>query len=190
MSAQTVRDGAQNDGLIASDIPGRLRVRMRREARGADGLADLAEALRGTAGVNEVETNPRTGSVMVRYDADPRLRKKILTAFHDLGFVLAGATKAIADDETSPLGGTNLSDDLISVVDDLDRRLARATGRRAGLRFAVPLGLSAIALWRIARFGFGLAEVPGFVWLWYTFDSFYKLNVQNQPSPENESAAQ
>jgi copper chaperone CopZ len=188
MSASTARDGAQNDGLIASDIPGRLRVRLRPAARGAAGLADLTEALRGTAGVNEVETNPQTGSVMVRYDTGPRLRNNILSAFHNLGYVIAGATKAIADDETSPLGGTNLSDDLISVVDDLDRRLARATGQRADLRFAVPLGLSAVALWRIARFGLGLAEVPGFVWLWYTFDSFYKLNVQNQANPENGPA--
>ena len=50
------------------------------------------------------------------------------------------------------------------------------------------LGLSAVALWRIARFGLGLAEGPGFVWLWYTFDSFYKLNVQNQANPENGPA--
>lgn len=100
------------------------------------------------------------------------------------GMIASDIAKLMANDATSPpIGGSGgMSDDLLSTVEDLDRRLSRLTGQRIGLRMGVPLIFGAIGLWRTAFFGLGIAEIPGFVWLWYTFDSFYKLNVQSQAS--------
>jgi hypothetical protein len=183
MNAQSAQGDAQNDGLIASDIPGRIRVRLRRGARSPEGIARLAEALRRRAGVDDVETNAQTGSVAVRYDSGRIEREEVLGVFRDMGFLVASVTKVIADDE---IGGGSFSDDLVSIVEDLDSRLSRLTGQRVDLRFAVPLALGTIGVWRTVFYGLGVAEIPGFVWLWYSFDSFYKLNVQSHPSREHE----
>ncbi|MGV6872064.1 heavy metal translocating P-type ATPase [Pseudochelatococcus sp. B33] len=60
---------------IVHELPGRLRLKL---AETEDGLALAAAAVRDIPGVARVRINPGCGSLVVRYDGDPRVRAWIL----------------------------------------------------------------------------------------------------------------
>lgn len=58
------------DARVASDIPGRVRLRLP-ELKHQKSLAEqCAETLRGIPGIDEVHVSPVTGSVLAFYDTD------------------------------------------------------------------------------------------------------------------------
>src|SRR5205807_541067 len=71
---------------------------------------------------------------------------------------------------------------LIDAVERLDSDLARLTGRRIDLKLIFPAGLFALAIRQIATNGLGISQVPGYVLLWYAFDSFWKFH-REPPHP-------
>lgn len=179
MSVQPAAGGASNDALIASDIAGRLRVRLRRDVRSPETFARLSEALLERDGVDGVDTNEQAGSVTVRYDEARCSRDQILAVFRDVGIVIGTGAEAHRR-RHAPRGRSGVSDDIVGMVDIVDGRLSRLTGRRVDLRLVLPITLAAIGIWRVANSGLGIAQMPAFTLLWYAFDSFYKLNVQAQ----------
>jgi len=71
---------------------------------------------------------------------------------------------------------------------DLDQRLSKATNGKFDIKLLVPTGLGLLALRQIAINGFGLGTVPGYVLLWYTFDSFYKLHQRKSEAKAEQAA--
>lgn len=177
MSTQPA-EGAAPHGWIASDTPGRMRVRLRRGMRDDDRMAHVADDIRGRAGISGVETNSRTGSITVRYDPRARTRDDVARIFHDLGLVLFDFAAGISGEPVEP-GRSRTAHNIATVVGDLDRRLSRVTGRRVDLKIALPLTFAALGIWRTAEVGL---QVPGYVLLWWAFDSFLKLNVPQHPA--------
>lgn len=153
---------------LASDIPGRLRLRM---ARGAEHLTlkQIADALEGKPGIVRVETNTRTRSILINYG---RERDELLTMLHDAGIVLAEASSTGAE---AP-GGEG-SSGVENALADLETRLHALTGMDVKMRTLFPLGLAALGAWRTAVCGLGLSQVPAFILFWYAFDLYYKFNV-------------
>jgi hypothetical protein len=87
---------------------------------------------------------------------------------------------------------------LLDALTDLDRRLSKLTNGKLDVKLLVPTGLGLLAIRQIAMNGLGLSQVPGYVLLWYTFDSFYKLHQRksaavveraSEPGPEQRDAA-
>ena len=61
---------ALGDARVASDIPGRVRLRLP-ELKHQTSLAEqCAETLKGIPGIDEVHVSPVTGSVLAYYDTD------------------------------------------------------------------------------------------------------------------------
>jgi hypothetical protein len=182
-------------GKVVSQAPGRLRVRLHREHRGADGLADIEQELAARDGVESVATNPRTGSLLVHYDHLALSTAEVTTMLHDLGVV---ADEVLGGDEVPEdlIGDvpehSSAATGLLGALDDLDRRVSRLTGGHVDLKLLVPAGLGVIGLRQVMTTGFGLAEVPAYLLLWYAFDTFYKLHQRRTlpvGGPDDASAA-
>ncbi|MGE3910254.1 MAG: HMA2 domain-containing protein [Chloroflexota bacterium] len=176
----TSAPGDIKHGHIVSHIAGRMRVRLHEEHRDAETLEQIEDGLCSHEGVDAVTTNPRTGSILVNYDHE-RLSKDDLTSLlRDAGLIardLLGAEE-IPDDlgESAPPTHSSTATSLLDALTDLDMRLSRMTNGRLDVKLLVPAGLGLLALRQIALNGLGLGQVPGYVLLWYTFDSFYKLH--------------
>jgi heavy-metal-associated domain-containing protein len=185
-------------GRIVSHAPGRVRVRLQREHRDPDVLTEIEERLGARNGVSSVSADTRTGSVLVHYDRQALSRENLVEMLFDVGVVvreLLGADE-VPDDlgrgDASP-GVVQHSEGATSILDavtDLDRRISELTGGRIDLKLLVPAGIGLIALRQVAINGLGLTQVPGYVLLWYTFDSFYKLHQRKTAALVEKAAEQ
>jgi hypothetical protein len=186
----TRRHGTRH-GHIVSQAPGRVRVRLHRDHRDPAELAHIERGLALRDGVDAVATNPRTGSILVHYDHHALSKADVTAMLFDVGVV---AREVLGAEEVpEDLGGdvpqhSSTATGLLAALTDLDRRISRLTGGRVDVKVLVPAGLGLLALRQFTTAGLGLAEVPAYVLLWYTFDSFYKLH-QRHSTPSSEQAS-
>jgi hypothetical protein len=174
-----------------------MRVRLDPEHRDPAALQQLQQELGSQDGVTAVSTDHRTGSVLVHYDGTSLSKDDLVEMLFDVGVVardLLGAEDVPEGlgREGSGNGVAPHSDAATSVLDavtDLDQRISRLTGGKFDLKVLVPAGLGLLALRQVMLNGFGLGQVPGYVLVWYTFDSFYKLH-QRKTAALVEKAAQ
>jgi hypothetical protein len=184
-------------GQIVSHTAGRIRVRLHQELRKDAVLGELQQRLLGQSGVAAVTTNTRTGSVLVRYDHHRLSRADLLACLHDIGVIARdiGGAEEIPEDLALAQGGSEVAPhsstaaSLMDALADLDRRVSDLTGGKLDVKLLFPLGLGVMALRQVSLNGLGLAEVPGYVLLWYAFDSFYKLH-QRRTAHIVEAAAE
>jgi hypothetical protein len=178
------RRNGQRHGHIVSYAPGRMRVRLHQEHRNPAALKQIEQELGGRSGIVSVSTDHRTGSVLVHYEDASLTKDDLLGMFFDVGVValdLLGAEDAAEDlvQEGAERDVADHSAGAVSILDavtDLDHRISRLTGGKVDLKLLVPAGLGLLALRQVMMSGLGLGTVPGYVLLWYTFDSFYKLH--------------
>ncbi|HEY7066695.1 MAG TPA: hypothetical protein VII06_34825 [Chloroflexota bacterium] len=171
----------QADGQIASDTPGRLRVRLRRTPGRPASLERIQQHLADQSGISAVESRWGTGNLVVYYNPRTLSREALLDILHDIGVLLHGVAsgESLAPDDGPPAvagGHSETADSIIGALDDLDRYLLRLTGQRFDLRLLFPVTLGALGLGQWVRCGLGLAQVPAYLLLWLAFDAFYKLH--------------
>jgi len=135
------------------------------------------------SGIGAVETNAATGSVVVHYDPERRSTDEILGILRDVGVIVRDVART-GGEELPEFGHSTTSKTILEAFSDLDRRVSRATGRKVDLKLLFPLGLGTIGIWQVLRAGFGFSEIPGYILLWYAFDSFHKLHIQIPSSRE------
>ena len=158
--------------------PGRLRVKMDRDAFESDAVRNAELALADVKGVLEVRRNPAARSVLVRYDVQTASLPHMFAAVAGAGVTVdVPAASASTTSETPTLG------DLITgTFSRADEWVSGRTSRKADLRTLVPVGLAALAA---REFLAGRAVgVPWFVLAWYAFDSFYKLRREDSDSTQ------
>ena len=156
-----------------------MRVRLRRNHRDPAELARIEGRLVRRDGVQAVATNARTGSVLVHYDRRALSKDDVVAMLYDVGVAareLLGAEDVPEDLGREPAPHSSTATGLMDALTDLDQRVSRLTGGTLDVKLLVPTGLGLLALRQILSTGPGLADVPGYVLLWYTFDSFYKLH--------------
>ena len=192
------RRNGQHHGRIVSHAPGRMRVRLHPEHRDPAALKKIEQDLGGRAGIASVSADPRTGSVLVHYEDTSVSKDDLLDMLYDVGVVardLLGADEVpedlgveSADRGVAPhsRGATGILD----AVTDLDHRISRLTGGKLDLKLLVPASFGLLALRQVMINGLGLGQVPGYVLLWYTFDSFYKLHQRKATSAIREATEQ
>jgi hypothetical protein len=170
-----VDDSHKVRARVISHTPGRLRVRLAPDNRAPRTMHAIGQRLEGTLGPGRVEVSPMTGSVLMRYDG-AQSSADMMRILRDVGVVLEETVRDIVLEV--PTGGSHSTtgDRIVDAMTDLDRQLAALTGRRIDLKVLFPLSLGAVALWRAARSGLGLNQVPPYVLLWYAFDSFWKFH--------------
>ncbi|MBV9355778.1 MAG: hypothetical protein JO023_09655 [Chloroflexi bacterium] len=172
-------------GHVASHTPGRLRVRLHHPHRHPQLLNEVHKQLASQPGVDHVEVNPHSGSVLVHYDHQTRSMGDVLGCLRDVGVIIgsvAGADELpdVGGDEES--GHSSTAAGVVGSINDLDQRISRMTGRKVDLKLLFPAALGAIGLQSALRNGIGFAEVPAYILIWYAFDSFWKFH-SNAPAP-------
>jgi hypothetical protein len=188
----------RHHGRIVSHAKGRMRVRLHQEHRSPEALKQIERDLSDREGVASVSTDARTGSVLVHYDHLALSKDDLRAMLFDVGIValdLLGAEEVPEElgREAAAGGVAPHSASAISVLDaltDLDHRISRMTGGKVDLKLLVPAGLGLMALRQVAINGLGLGQVPGYVLLWYTFDSFYKLHQRKTAAAIKEATEQ
>jgi hypothetical protein len=183
---------------IVSHAPGRMRVRLHPEYRDPEALAEIEQSLRAQGGVSSVSTDARTGSVLVHYDRHALSKDDLVSMLFDVGVVardLLGAEEVPedlgrGDEDTGVAQHSAGATGILDAVTDLDHRISELTGGKVDLKLLVPAGLGLMALRQVALNGLGLGQVPGYVLLWYTFDSFYKLHQRKTAALVEKAAEQ
>ena len=177
MSVNAPAEAPFNDALIASDVAGRLRIRLRREARTQARMAAIAQSLRGRPGISGVEANSRTGSVTITYDPRTHTRDDILGMLRD-----QGVTVAVAPDVATQEDGLSTTGELITQgFSEADRWLSDVSRMQVDLKVAFPLALFGIGVWRTFAEGLSLSRAPAYVMFWYAFSAFVSLNKRRPP---------
>jgi hypothetical protein len=169
---------------VASQTPGRLRVRVQHPGRHHELLHTIRQRLEEQHGTQHVSVDTRTGSVLVKYDPHTQDHGSLLAVLHDLGVVASETARGLdLDAPELGTGHSQTSENIVSTFADLDRQIALLTGHKVDLKLLFPLALGGVGVWQLARRGVGLGEVPAYVLLWYAFDSFWKFH-RTPPTPE------
>jgi len=163
-------------GHIVSDTPGRLRIRLRRTHRHPHVMELARNQLRQHEAVHQVATNDTTGSIVVNYDPARLSRDSVLGMLKDVGIIAREAAEELLAETPGESKHSAAALGIIAAVNDLDRRLSRATGRNIDLKLVFPASLFALGIRQAATQGLGLSTVPAYVLLWYAFDSFWKFH--------------
>ena len=155
---------------VASDIRGRLRVKLSPQSRAPDVLEGIRRRLKSHAGIHHVTVDAASGSVTAHYDPRHHETRGVLGIFEDCRCIfenLEGMTESLS---TTPSRG------FLAAVEDLNTRLSAATGVPVDLKLLLPLTLLGAGVWSIARRGLMVESVPGLVFVWLAVDSFVKLH--------------
>lgn len=175
---------------VASHTPGRLRVRVHHPARHTHLLHQLKQQLQAQPGVGKVDVNAHTGSVLVHYDRHTHEHGSLLQLFQDVGVTVGELARGLDMDAPEVAGHSKAGDNIVDTVTDLDRQVALLTGHKVDLKLLFPMALGGIGVWQVATRGLGLGEIPGYVLLWYAFDSFWKFHrtPAETPPPDMDAA--
>ena len=164
---------------VLHHTPGRLRLRLPREALDARDTSPLTDALTGLQGVLQVRVARPASSLLVRYDPASVRLEDLMAALHRAGLhVITTAPDTAASPPGEPTALSRLIDRLAG---QMDARVERATGHLLDLRTMVPLGLGALALREVLAGR--LQAAPWYVLLWWSFDSYLKLRRRGPGEP-------
>lgn len=165
---------------VESAMPGRLRIRLDRSHRRDGALDQVQRRLGARDGVHSIRSNPATGSVLVHYDRDALDHADVLAMLGDAGVIIGDVAESVLG--AGEFGQSVISVRILDAFADLDHRLSRATNGLVDVKLLFPLALGTLAVRQIVTTGLGLGTVPGYVLLWYAFDSFYKLHPRAHPT--------
>lgn len=166
---------------IASLVPGRMRLKLPRAHRDAAAMGHIKTHLESREGVHGVTVNATNGSLTVRYDEKRHGTAGILGWLEDLDVVVEsiGHLPAVdSPEQNSPEG-------FLAAMDDLNRRIRSITGLPINIKLALPLAFASAGVWSILRRGLMIEAVPGWLFIWFAFDTFIKLhpNHSHRPPP-------
>lgn len=170
-------DKTRHTARIASDIPGRLRLKLHPSHRDRDVMNGIKHGLEPADGVHHVKINRSTGSITVRYDHARHTTDSVLGLLQDLDVVVQsiGHVPRVAASD----GGTRTpdrSEGFLAAVNDLNQRIHAKTGVAVDLKLLLPAAFAGAGIWSIARKGWMVESVPGWLFLWFAFDMFVKLH--------------
>jgi hypothetical protein len=164
---------------VVHAIPGRVRVKIAGLKENADLVREVQGRLSAVQGIQRVEVNPITGSVLILYDR---------TAFESLDSLLALATHLsplfpdldfngledwLASENTN--GNTPpVAERLGSFFGGLNVKVSETTGG-VDLKFLLPLTLFLLGVRAITVAGKGVFPT-WYDLLWFAFGSFFMLN--------------
>jgi hypothetical protein len=161
----------------------RFRLKAPAAGRSAARLAWLHSRLASTPGVSTAEVNLQTGSVLVHHEASTTLEELLQRAGLSQDVLLEGVPPRLRDQVRSE--ASEVAQQLSDRFFELDAELSRTTGGWLDLKMAIPLGLLGVGVWRLLAEGVTALEIPPYIFLWWSFDSFVKLH---QPQIERTVA--
>jgi copper chaperone CopZ len=130
--------------------------------------------LKRVPGVNDVEINERTGSVLVHHEENKDVLELIGSAMEE---VAGDLFDVLVEMEGEQVPGLSVLAHMVkSKVGNLDTKTANATGNWIDLKTIVPLGLMGAAIYKMIQDRAWMSEVPAFALFYYAFDSYMKFH--------------
>jgi hypothetical protein len=179
-------------GRVAHTVPGRVRIKLDPHALTEERAPSLRLALLSVPHIEEVQTTPRTGSIVIIYDARHLDVRRLIARLRDAQLLAldppvhdpyAGQSKPMSDTARG----------IHRAFHGVDMQLSQITGGKWDLRSAMPFALGALALRQLLANPGTIASAPWYVFAWYAFDSFWKLNLGqtiDTEADEDESASE
>jgi hypothetical protein len=134
----------------------------------------IKRRLEAQPGVQHVEVNTRTGSVLVQGDRDDQLRSALEDALN--------IVRSVQEGEPSDQAVTAI----VEVVKAADSRVRELTAGRISLRWLVPATFVGLGIRQLMAQGLTLGNVPWYVLMYYGVDSFLKLYPEHAPHVESQ----
>ncbi len=178
----TNENGVTHQAKVVHASRGRARVRLDRESRKPHHLAKIKAHVEAQEGVQAVDVNTQTGSVLVKYDHETHTHEGIMSILEDINVLAGVVVPEVAEGEEE-------GDKLTEAIKDLNTRIYRATGRKAHLGVLAFVGLTAFGVRQTIVYGVGLELIPGPVLLLAAFELYRRRN-QMKPNGSTAQAAQ
>lgn len=156
---------------IVSQVPGRIRLRVAHAHRQREKMAQIEKTIAAHPQVDRVQTNEKTGSLLIHHDSQNGGLENVLAILKDLGIILGDIAETQIAAEQSQAAAN-----LTKAIGDLNQRVQKTSNGLVDLRFLFPWGLSLLAVRQLLAKGWQLDLIPWYVLAWYAFDSFVKLN--------------
>ena len=164
---------------VVHAIPGRVRVKMARLKENPALVREVQERLSAVQGIQRVEANPITGSVLILYDPAAfeslpsllSLAACLSPLFPDLDF------SKLEDwfvSENGDGNATALAERLAALFGGLNAKVSETTGG-VDLKFLLPLSLFLLGVRGILVAGEGVFPT-WYDLLWFAFGAFFMLN--------------
>jgi copper chaperone CopZ len=160
---------------VVHHTPGRTRLRVAQAHRTPRVIGELEATLRTVPGVQRVETNVATGSILLTHDRNA-------IAEEDISKALDAATSLALDmvpprfrNEAS-LEMSDLARGIAATFKTIDLRVAQATDGWIDLKMLVPVLLLGAAVAQATVAEGAWAAVPPYVLAYYAFDTFIKFH--------------
>jgi Heavy metal associated domain 2 len=169
-------------GYVAHVVPGRIRLRVDRDALTEPFVSTLRSALVMMPEVDEVRVQPRTGSVTIYHEPDTFGVEPLAERLATQNLMNLDPVNGDLYGRHQPLSTT--AEGIHRTFHEVDVRLSELTSRRWDLRTVVPFGLGALALRALIADAGALGAAPWYVLAWYAFDSFWKLNQRHETVSE------
>lgn len=173
-------------GAVVHVVPGRVRVKLERDELAADSGDELRSALLAMPGIREVQLNRRTGSLVIRYDPAELDAPELIELARAANLL---ALDALAADRSAArrMPPSQIAQRIQRTFGEVDVRLAELTNGRWDLRTVVPFVFGTLAARQILRDFGQVGAAPWYVFAWYAYDSFWKMNHDRQHPDPNES---
>ncbi|MBV9387238.1 MAG: hypothetical protein JOZ78_12515 [Chroococcidiopsidaceae cyanobacterium CP_BM_ER_R8_30] len=169
---------------VVSHTPGRTRFKLPPHRRNYQEMERIASGLQSHPDVQDVQFNTQTGSILVHHDAQHSDLQEMKGVMRDLGVVFADLTGS-ADLLSVGSSGGEGSFDFNSAISDLNQQVLALTNGIIDLRYVLPIGLGALAVFQLMTFGWQFDVVPWFVLAYFAIDSFMDLNSNQEPAAQN-----
>lgn len=145
-----------HEAHVSHHIPGRMRVKLPRAKGQHLVLQDIRQLIAPMPGVQRVEINPATGSVLVYYEPGRHEEFHTQLAEHAMQadlFALKGPELSEVDDVAEKIEAeaeflaahSEMARRMIDLVKQIDGRIKLATNNNVDLKVLLPLGLAVYA---------------------------------------------
>ena len=183
-------------GKVESKVPGRMRVRLRKDLRNQDAVARIQQSLDSHPDIRDAQVNPMTGSVTFTHTPG-KDGHKILAEVLREGELLANVAFDIPAEEEGEGGGEDPYGKLDQQLADLTYKVEGYVYRKTGLRFRGQVIAGSVAGLGVAQmllYGISFEMLPGPVLIWLGWDIYHRVNKEpplpGEPAKDNGEAAE
>ncbi len=159
---------------VAHHLPHRTRLRLPRGHRDAATIAKLHKTISDTKGVQSVEINSRTGSVLIHHDEDPEVLNKVGDALEEVAGELF---EAILEAEGVEIPGLSIIAHVIrESLSHVDNHLANATNNLIDLKMLVPVSFFGAGVIQARRNLGWFNQMPAWMLFYFAYDAYMKFH--------------
>jgi len=176
---------------IAHAIPGRVRLKVARVRQDGAFAGKLRQRLASITGVQQVDVNARTGSVVILYDAAllgasaslRTLAESLTPIFPDLSTEDLQAFASLSANGATAASIPVIGEGVRTFVTSVNDNIQRVTGGNADLKILLPLALFALGVRSLLKSD-KLLSPTWYDFLWFALGTYFMLNPKPGDSPQ------